>query len=136
MAAKSKAIEPQKQEVENVEGVERTRSSQVYVPSASIYETSEEIVVTADMPGVDEKSVDLVLEKNELTISGYVDPFEPEGYVRAYSEYAVGDYHRTFILPDEIDHDKISAVVKDGVLTLRLAKSTEARTRKIAVKAG
>jgi HSP20 family molecular chaperone IbpA len=107
----------------------------VYIPSASIYETSEEIVVTADMPGVDEKGIDLILEKNELTISGYVEPFEPEGYVRAYSEYAVGDYHRTFILPDEIDRDKISAVVKDGVLTIHLAKSPEALTRKIAVKA-
>jgi HSP20 family molecular chaperone IbpA len=135
MATKSKAIEPQKQEVEIVEGVERTRASRVYIPSASIYETSEEIVVTADIPGVDEKGIDLILEKNELTISGYVEPFEPEGYVRVYSEYAVGDYHRTFILPDEIDRDKISAVVKDGVLTIHLAKSPEALTRKIAVKA-
>jgi HSP20 family molecular chaperone IbpA len=136
MAAISKAIETQKQEVETVEGVERTRSSRMFTPRASIYETSEEIVVTADMPGVDDKSVDLVLEKNELSITGYVEPFEPEGYVSAYSEYKIGDYHRTFVLPDEIDRDKISATVKDGVLTLHLAKSTEARTRKIAVKAG
>lgn len=115
---------------------ERTRDQLAFVPRADIYETEEAITVVADMPGVDESSVDITLENNVLTINGYVEPLQPEGYNLAYAEYRVGDYQRAFTLSDQIDRDGIEAVVKDGVLRLYLPKVTEVRRRKIAIRAG
>jgi len=117
-------------------GAERTRDRLAFVPRADIYETNEGITVLADMPGVDESTVDITLESNVLTIRGYVDPVEPEGRSLAFSEYRVGDYERAFSLSDQIDQDAIDALVKDGVLRLHLPKITEARKRTIAIRAG
>ena len=130
-------------ELENVEkrevaesDAERTRDRPAFVPRADIYETDEAIVVVADMPGVDENSIDITLEKDVLTINGFVEPATPEGYSLAYAEYRVGDYQRAFALSNQVDRDGIEASLKDGVLRLHLPKVTEAKTRKIAVKAG
>ena len=112
--------------------VERTRKT---MPRTDIHETPESIVITADMPGVDEKSVDVTLEKNILMIRGSVAPETPEGFSPAYAEYEIGDYQRVFTLSDEIVKDGISAVVKNGVLRLTLPKTAPARTKKIAVTA-
>jgi HSP20 family molecular chaperone IbpA len=117
-------------------GTERTRDRLAFVPRADIYETEEAITVVADMPGVDENSLDITLENNVLSIDGYVESFQPEGYSLAYAEYRVGDYQRAFTLSDQIDRDGIEAVIKDGVLRLYLPKVTEARKRKIAIQAG
>jgi HSP20 family molecular chaperone IbpA len=87
------------------------------------------------MPGVDESSVDITLEKNVLTIEGRVEWERPEGYELAYAEYGVGDYHRTFALSNEVDQSRIEATVRNGVLRLVLPKSEVAKTRKIAVRA-
>ena len=106
------------------------------MPRADIYETGEAIAVVVDMPGVDETTVDILLENNELTINGYVEPMQPEGHSLAYAEYRVGDFERAFTLSDEIDREGIEAVVKDGVLRLHLPKNTRARMRKIDIKAG
>lgn len=125
----------EKQEVAAA-GAERTRERPAFVPRADIYETGETINVLVDMPGVDETSLDITLEDNVLTINGYVEPMQPEGYSLAYAEYRVGDYERAFTLSDQIDRDGIEAVVKDGVLRLHLPKITEARMRKIDIKAG
>ena len=115
---------------------ERTRDWPAFVPRADIFETQEAVIVVADMPGVDEGSVDITLEKDVLTLNGTVEPHVPEGYSLAYAEYRVGDYVRSFSLSNEIDQDSIEATLKDGVLRLHLPKVTEAQTRKIAVKAG
>jgi HSP20 family protein len=117
-------------------GAERTRDRLAFVPRADVYETDEAITVLADMPGVDESSVDITLENNVLTINGYVEPVQPEGYRLAYAEYEVGDYQRAFTLSDQINREGIEAVVKDGVLRLYLPKVLEAQKRKIAIKAG
>jgi HSP20 family molecular chaperone IbpA len=117
-------------------GAERTRDRLAFVPRADVYETEDEIVVVADMPGVDENSVDITLEENVLTIDGYVEPEPPEGLSLAYAEYRVGDYARAFTLSDQIDRDGIEATVKDGVLRLRLPKAEAAKKRTIPITAG
>jgi HSP20 family protein len=127
--------ETEKREVAET-GAERTRDRLAFVPRADVYETEEAIVVVADMPGVDENSIDVTLENDVLTINGYVEPDYPEDYNLAFAEYQVGDYVRAFTLADTIDRDGIEATVKDGVLRLHLPKITEARTRKIAITAG
>lgn len=125
--------EIQKKEAAAPEGVERTRPRKVYTPAVDILERKDDIVVTADMPGVDEKTVDITLEKNVLTIYGMVEPQFPEGQRFALSEYGVGDYQRAFTLSGEVDRDRINASVKNGVLRLVLPKAAAARARKIEV---
>lgn len=117
-------------------GAERTRDRLAFVPRADVYETDDEIVVIADMPGVDENSVDITLEDNVLTINGYVEPEPHEDHSLAYAEYRVGDYLRAFTLSDQIDRDGIEATVKDGVLRLRLPKAEAAKMRRIPITAG
>jgi HSP20 family molecular chaperone IbpA len=126
--------EIQKQEVAE-SGAERTRERAAFVPRVDIYETEEKVVVVADMPGVDEASVDVTLEKNVLTINGYVEPEAPEGYNLAYAEYRVGDYVRSFSLSNEVDQNNIEATLKDGVLRLNMMK-VQPSTKKITVSAG
>ena len=125
----------EKKEVEQGDA-ERTRDRKAFVPRADIYETADGMVVVADVPGVDENSIEITLEKGVLSIVGYVEPAVPEGYELAYVEYDVGDFQRSFRLSDQIDQDKIAATVKDGVLRLHLPKIGPAQARKIAVTSG
>lgn len=123
-----------KQEAATQEGVERTRAGKIFLPAVDIYETSDAVVLVADMPGVDEKSVDVSLEKNVLTIYGRVEPQIPAGHSLTYSEYGLGDYHRSFTISNDIDWERIEGTVKNGVLRLTLPKAGPARTTKINIK--
>lgn len=136
MAIEEKTIEAQKQEITESESeeVERTRECRCFIPRSDIFETEDRIVVVSDMPGVDENSVDITLEKNVLTINGNVDTNEPEGYSLAWAEFETGDYQRSFRISNEIDHEKIEATIKDGVLRLNLPKVEQAKLKKIQVK--
>jgi len=126
--------EVQKQSAQTPVETERTRNGKVYVPKVDIYETKEAIILVADMPGVDEKTVDVVLDKNTLTISGTSEPLSFKDYSIGYCEYDVGDYQRAFTISDEVDKDKIEATVKNGVLRLILCKAEKVKARKIAIK--
>jgi len=134
MAKKDQAMEVQKQEEAPADEMERTRSRRCFVPRADIYETDKEIIVLTDVPGANDKTVDITLEKNVLSITAYVEPAIPNGFDVAYAEYEEGDYQRSFRLSDEIDQEKIEAAVSEGVLRLRLPKVQEAKAKKIAVK--
>ena len=125
------------QETNNIAGqVERTRNRPVLTPAVDISETNEEIVLTADVPGVDEGSIDIVLEHDVLTIEGKLQPVVPTGYTLGFQEFNDGDYRRSFTLATDVDRDRISAKVKDGVLRLVLPKAEPAKAKKISVKAG
>ena len=128
--------ELQKQEAQNIAGTERTRNRRVYVPKVDIYEANDAIMLIADMPGVDEKSVDITLEKNVLTIAGTVEPESYEDHNITYSEYGTGDYERAFTISDEVDREKIEASVKQGVLRVTLPKAEPVKAKKIAIKTG
>lgn len=123
-----------KQELQTTDGVERTRWGRVYTPAVDIYETNEAIVLVADMPGVDESSVDVTLEKNVLTIYGRVQPWQFEGHTLRYAEYGIGDYQRSFTISNQIDWEHIEGSVSNGVLRLTLPKTGPAQTKKIAIK--
>jgi HSP20 family molecular chaperone IbpA len=131
-----KDIEVSNEETKSVEKSEQTRDTQVYVPRSDVYENEQEFVIVVDMPGVSDKEIDITLEKNVLTINGYVEPYRPEKNTLTYAEYGVGDFQRRFALPNEIDAENIHAAMKNGVLQLTLPKSLIARTRKITVKPG
>jgi HSP20 family protein len=135
MAEETKAMEVQKEELP-AEETERTRDCRCFIPRADIYETSDNIIVMVDMPGIHEDNIDITLEKNILTINGYTDPEPPAGYSLAYGEYEIGDYERSFRVSNQINRDGIEAAYKDGVLSLTLPKAEEAKSRKIAIKPG
>ena len=128
-------MEIQKKETETPEKGERTREKRVYSPGVDIIERKSDILVLADIPGADEKSVDITLEKNVLMISAKVEADIPENQRLTVLEYGLGDYQRAFTLSDEVDKDKIQATVKNGVLRLVLPKSEGVKTKKITVKA-
>jgi HSP20 family protein len=127
--------ELQKKEAGQPERVERTRAGRIYNPDVDIIERRDDIVLIADMAGVDETSVDITIEKNVLSIYGKVEPQIPEKLRLAYAEYGLGDYQRVFTLSGEIDRERIQATVKNGVLKLVMPKAEAVKTRKIEVKA-
>ena len=125
----------QKKEAESPERGERTRTRRVYTPAVDIIERKNDIIVIADMPGVDEKCVDITIEKNVLTLNGAVETPIPENRTMYGNEYGIGDYQRVFTLTDEVDKEKIQASVKNGTLKIILPKAEALKTRKINVKA-
>lgn len=133
MNRQDQTMQVQQQEDVPEQEKERTRSRRCFIPRADIYETENDIVVLADIPGANENTVNITLEKNDLTINAYIDPIQSNGYDIAYAEYEEGDYQRVFHLSDEIDRDRIQATVSEGVLRLQLPKSEGAMTKKIAV---
>lgn len=129
-----KAMEYQKKPATTPVEMERTRNRRVYVPKVDIIETPDAMVLYADMPGTDENSVEVTVEKNVLTIAGTVNGKGFEGRSIAYAEYDVGDYERVFTISDEVDRDRIEAIVKNGVLKLVLRKAPHAEAKKITVR--
>lgn len=134
MSEQLSKAENQKEEIVEQEQTERTRDTRLYVPRVDIYETDEAIHLVADIPGADENSIDITLEKNILTIDANVHAEKPQDYSITYAEYGIGGFRRKFTLSNEIDQEKIVAEVKDGVLKLQLPKSQKV-TQKISVKA-
>ena len=116
------------------EAGELTREGLHFMPAVDIYETDQELVLVADMPGVDAKDLDIDLKDNTLSIVGKVGTPETEGEY-LLSEYRVGNYFRNFSISDMVDGSKISATLKDGVLKLILPKSPKAVPRKIPIAA-
>lgn len=112
----------EKREAELPEGVERTHAGREFLPRTDIYETRENVVIVAEMPGVPASGIDLTLERNELTLRGRVERDESEAQSLAWAEYEVGDFVRSFRLSGEVDRESISACAKNGILTLTLPK--------------
>ena len=124
----------QKQESTDLQSVERTRSGKVFLPAVDIFETKNEMKLLADMPGVDQKSINITVDKNVLLIEANVDATPDEEFKLEYREYETGDYQRSFTLSDNVDKDNISAKYVNGVLELVLPKVEEAKPKKIEVK--
>ena len=136
MTNEAKTIEIKQEAPLAEEQTERIRDRRVFTPRADIYETKDDLVVVMDVPGVDEKSLDIVLEKSVLTITAFPAYEHMDQLSLAYAEYGEGDYQRSFALSEEIDREHIEANVKNGVLYLRLPKAGEAKPQKITIKAG
>ena len=121
---------------QTTEAGERSVPRPIFLPPADIYETRDNIVVLAEMPGVALDGVDITLERRVLTIRARSAANDHAGYQRVYNEYANGDYERAFTLSENIDRDRIEATLKDGVLHLVLPKAETAKARKIELKPG
>jgi HSP20 family molecular chaperone IbpA len=107
----------------------------VYRPSVDILDSPDEVLLVADVPGVDEAHLDVTLDKNVLTIRGRVEAPSLEGYTPVRNEYGIGDFERVFTVSEDVNRDAIEATVKDGVLQLKLPKTAQSARRKINVVA-
>jgi HSP20 family protein len=121
---------PQASEISQPENTHQT----TYVPRCDIWEDDREVILLADLPGVTPENLDIRFENRELTVHGRVPARQQEGVEFIYGEYGVGDFHRTFTIGEAIDAEKISAEVRNGVLTLHLPKAEKMKPRRIEVK--
>lgn len=103
-------------------------------PAVDIYETENELVLTAELPGVDEKEVEIKVEDNTLSLKGE-RKFEKETREENYHriERAYGSFSRSFSLPNYVDQDKISAEYENGLLKIHLPKKPEVKPRKVKI---
>jgi HSP20 family protein len=115
-------------------GAETTSGGPRFIPLVDIFENEQGLVLIADMPGVAADGINVDLRENTLTIFGKVG-LEQADRKQLSREFEVGDYYRQFALSEQIDQERITAVMKDGVLTLGLPKLAPAQPRKIAVVA-
>lgn len=123
-----------KQAVDTGSG-ELTREGVYFSPAVDIYDTEKELVLLADMPGVNTEQVEVDLRDDTLTILGRLVGNSGDGQP-LLTEYEVGNYFRTFKLTQVVDRSKISASLSDGVLKLVLPKVEKAVPRKIPITSG
>jgi len=111
------------------------RQASAFVPTFEVKETQDAFVIKADLPGVEDKNLDVNLHNGVLTVAGHRDSEErKEGETFALYERQYGSFTRSFALPDVADGDRINAKLEAGVLTLSIPKKAEAKPRKIEIK--
>ena len=105
-----------------------------WMPSVDIYETENEVVFAVELPGVEQKDVDIQVKDNNLLIKGdrkLEKEVNKENYHRMERSY--GMFQRTFMLPNYVDRDNIKATFKSGVLRVIIPKCSETKPKQIAI---
>jgi HSP20 family protein len=118
----------------SMRGTEPESSLTAWAPAVDVYETENELVVTADLPGIDEKDLDVRIEKNMLTIRGerkMEKTVNEDNFLRV--ERAYGSFSRSFSLPNTVNTEAIKAEYNGGVLTVRLPKREESKPKQVKV---
>ena len=113
----------------------RSLNGRAFTPAVSVSETQDALVVTAELPGLTEKDIDIQLENGVLTISGEKTEERTEGDESRYHvwERSYGSFRRSFALPRGVAGGDVTAHFDKGVLEVRLAKAPEAKGRKIEI---
>jgi HSP20 family protein len=110
-------------------------STRTWAPPVDIFENADNIVLKAELPGVDPKDVEIRVEDNTLYLKGerkFEKEVKEENYHRVERSY--GSFARSFSLPNSIDADKVVADYKDGLLTLTMPKREEAKPKTIKIE--
>jgi HSP20 family protein len=113
----------------------RGESMEIATPAVDLYEEKDDIVVKAELPGIEKDNVEVNLSNHHLTIKGEKkkeEEVKEENYYR--SERTYGAFFRTVELPADVQGEKVKASFKNGILEVRLPKTEEAKTREIKVK--
>ena len=114
----------------DVEPIWRGDISIAATPAVDIVDKDEAYKLTAELPGVDEKQVEISFSNGALTIEGKkVEESDDASQDHFVSERRYGDFHRSFRVPDGVDSDKIEAIFKNGVLSVTLPKTAESRRK-------
>jgi HSP20 family protein len=113
----------------------RTNELDVSAPAVDVFEEKDDIVVKAEIPGMDKDNIEVNLADHTLTIKGEKkkeEEVKEENYYR--SERSYGSFFRTLELPKDVHADKVKATFKNGVLEVRMPKTEEAKAKEIRVK--
>lgn len=124
----------QKRDAQQVNIPDRIDQSATFTPLVDIFETNDEFIFQADLPGVKAGDIDVSYERGLLTISGKVQPRQTEQTRYLWQEYDVGNFYRQFTINTEINQEGIRADLKNGVLTLHVPKAESARARMIEIR--
>lgn len=103
-----------------------------FTPAIDVRANEDEIVFTADVPGIKTEDLEITLERGVLTIKGQ-RRYEGNGKEKVLLGRSYGSFERAFTLPETADHENLSADLVDGVLTVRVAQSPKAKPRKISI---
>jgi len=104
-------------------------------PRTNFYDDGENIIVRTKVPGVSENDLNIQIHNNLLSITGSRTTSPKQGYTVLRQERLTDTFSRSFTLPVEINPDNTSALLKNGILTLKLAKAQAAKPKKITVTA-
>ena len=115
------------------EDTDRRLTNKTWSPSVDVSETETEIIFTAEFPGFEKDQIDISVNEGRLSISGERPFTEEKDTKRHRVERWHGKFYRSFLLPKSADAEKISANLKNGVLTVTLPKKEEAKPRQIPV---
>ena len=119
------------------EGPEEALTTSSFAPPVDVYEDEHNITLKIDVPGIDEKDIDVCIENNTLAVHGerkFEKEEKEENFQRVERHY--GSFTRSFTLPNSVDPEQISAHYDKGVLKIRLPKKTEAKPKQIKVNVG
>jgi HSP20 family protein len=119
------------------DGQDEALTSTSFAPPVDVYEDEHNITLKIEVPGIDEKDIDVRIENNTLTIHGerkFEKEEKEENYRRVERQY--GSFTRTFTLPNTIDQESVQANYDKGVLNVTLAKKAEAKPKQIKVNVG
>jgi len=121
----------------NPEGPEEALTTTSFAPPVDIYEDAHTVVVKMEVPGIDEKDIDVHIENNTLTVHGErkIEKEEKEENFRRV-ERQYGSFTRSFTLPSSVDTGQVNAHYDKGVLKINLAKKAEAKPKQIKVNVG
>jgi len=117
-----------------VRGEEKDLITSSWAPAVDIYETENELVLAAEVPGVEEKDVEISVEDNTLSIRGerkFQKETKEENYHRIERSY--GSFYRSFTLPSYVDQERIHAEHESGVLKVHMPKKPEVKPRKVKI---
>ena len=119
------------------EGPEEALTTTSFAPPVDIYEDEHNITLKMEVPGVDEKDIDVRIESNTLTVHGErkIEKEEKEENFRRI-ERQYGSFTRSFTLPSTVDTGQVSANYDKGMLKISLAKKAEAKPKQIKVNVG
>jgi HSP20 family protein len=118
-------------------GPEEALTTTSFAPPVDIYEDEHNISLKMEIPGIDEKDIDVRIDGNTLTVRGerkFEKEEREENFLRVERQY--GSFTRSFTLPNSVDPGQVSAKYDNGVLKITLAKKTEAKPKQIKVNVG
>jgi HSP20 family protein len=118
-------------------GQNESLTTSSFAPAVDVYEDEHNVTLKIEVPGIDEKDINVNLENNTLTVRGErkIEKEEKEeNFRRVESQY--GSFTRTFTLPTTVDSEKVSATYDKGVLKIALPKKAEAKPKQIKVNVG
>jgi len=119
------------------EGREESLTTGAFAPAVDVYEDEHNVTLKIEVPGIEEKDLDIRVENNTLTVHGerkFEKEEKEENYRRIERQY--GSFTRSFTLPSTVDSDGIQANYEKGVLKIKLAKKAEAKPKQIKVNVG